>query len=89
MIAPPPTKHEEDAIHWMRWLRGEPRIETTRKWKLGRLEVTYNRRSRKNAMGRFGGGWMWSLGIQIGGTTAIVNCLVFSLRFHLPRRTRK
>lgn len=37
-------------------------------------------RSNKNLMGRFGGGWRYSLGILIGGSTVILNCLVFTIR---------
>jgi hypothetical protein len=31
-------------------------------------------------MGRFGGGWNWSLGIEIGGSTIILNLLFGAIR---------
>lgn len=31
-------------------------------------------------MGRFGGGWNWKLGIQVGGATAIISLVVLEVR---------
>ena len=54
---------------------------------LGRLTVTYERCTKKGAIfGRFGGGWNWELGFVAGGRTVIVNCLVFSVRFHVEAK---
>jgi len=47
---------------------------------IGRLHVSMLHRSRKQWMGRFGGGWNWNLGFQAGGRTVIFNLLVFSIR---------
>jgi len=60
----------------------EGRILTDAKWerRLGRLRFKYERRSKGNAMGRFGGGWNWNIGVQVGGATTIINLLVASLR---------
>jgi hypothetical protein len=51
-----------------------------------KLRVTYNRRSRDEHMGRFGGGWQWVVGFEAGGrrknggVTIILNLLVAMLR---------
>ena len=37
-------------------------------------------------MGRFGGGWEWKLGVQVGGSTVILNLLVGTLRIDRKRR---
>jgi hypothetical protein len=31
-------------------------------------------------MGRFGGGWQWKLGLQVGGRTMLVSLVVAELR---------
>lgn len=39
-------------------------------------------------MGRFGGGWKWSLGINVGGSTVILDLLFGSIRFSIkPKET--
>lgn len=64
-----------------------------------RLRVSYNHKGPTEHMGRFGGGWQYSLGFEAGHTvrqlragrptTIIVNLLVFYLRFDFnPRRGR-
>jgi hypothetical protein len=73
-------------FEWMHCF--QKNIEVRRKVTIGRLEVTYSRRSSKNLWGRFGGGWQWSLGFEAGrwtrdyGFTVILNLLVASLRIH-------
>jgi len=57
------------------------RTEIRRRWTIGALEIHFLWRSPKNFMGRFGGCWNWELGVQVGGSTVILNLLVFSLRF--------
>lgn len=49
-------------------------------FRLSRLRVRWFRRDKKTRMGRFGGGWQWSVGVQVGRRTAIVNLLVGYLR---------
>ncbi len=49
-------------------------------WYIGRIKFTFSWRSGKNAMGRFGGGWHWELGFQVGGSTIILNMLFCYLR---------
>lgn len=36
--------------------------------------------------GRFGGGWQWELGFQIGGSTIIINLLFCSLRIDKKKK---
>ena len=63
-------------------------------WKLqhrriGPLVVSGEQRRRKSLMGRFGGGWNWELGFQLGSTTLIVNLLVCMFRFSWdPKRAQ-
>ena len=52
-----------------------------KKWVIGRLTIVFEWRSKKNLWGRFGGGWNWKLGLQIGSTTTIISLLIFELRF--------
>lgn len=34
-------------------------------------------------LGRFGGGWNWKVGFQIGGRTLIISLLIGSIRIEL------
>lgn len=52
---------------------------------VGRLRVTYEYRS-NDLMGRFGGGWNWKLGLQVGAGTIILNLLIATLRFDWEAR---
>lgn len=47
---------------------------------IGRCVITLNHDSPRG-WDRFGGGWNWKLGFQIGGKTLIVNLLVCYVRF--------
>lgn len=80
------TQEETFWVTWMRYLASEKKTEITRKWALGRLAFTFNWRSRKSLMGRFGGGWQWELGFQAGGRTVIFNLLIFSLRIYWAKK---
>lgn len=42
----------------------------------GKWNIRYSHRSKNNFWGRFGGGWNWKLGIQIGGSTIIMSLLI-------------
>lgn len=48
---------------------------------VGPLVISLRWRKRSNLTGRFGGGWNWAMGFEAGGTTLILSCLVFMLRF--------
>jgi hypothetical protein len=54
-----------------------------------KLEVTAKRHSPQAPFKRFGGGWNWVLGIQLGGRTMIVNLLICSIRFDLKKETHE
>lgn len=51
-----------------------------KEFQIGQYSFTYERRSKEGFMGRFGGGWQYKLGIDIGGSTVILNLLIASLR---------
>lgn len=51
--------------------------------KIGKLRIIFDFVSRDCFMRRFGGGWNWKVGFQIGGKTLILNLLVFLLRFEV------
>ncbi len=48
----------------------------TKKFSLWKYSIRIEERSKDNLWGRFGGGWDWKLGIQIGGSTIIISLLV-------------
>lgn len=41
-----------------------------------RYRVRYRRRDTRGTMGRFGGGWNWKVGAQLGGSTLLLSLLV-------------
>lgn len=54
-----------------------------------RLKITTDYRAGAGALGRFGGGWHWKLGVQASRNfrTVIVSLLVASVRFEIGRRS--
>ena len=50
-------------------------------WKLGRFKTHLTWRDDKSIMRRFGGGWRYSLGIQVGGSSILINLLILSISF--------
>jgi hypothetical protein len=48
--------------------------------RVGRVKFVFNWRAAPGPLGRFGGGWNWSLGFQAGGRTVMLNLLVAMLR---------
>lgn len=44
-----------------------------------RFDVRLHWRRRDGVMGRFGGGWNWKCGFQLGGKTLIISLLVCEL----------
>ena len=57
-------------IDWSAWL-----------W---RLHVRLSWRDASGLMGRFGGGWNYKLGVQVGVTTVIVSLILFSVSLTWP-----
>lgn len=45
-----------------------------------KLTLTYTRRDKTSAFGRFGGGWQYVVGVQVAPKTVIVNLLVAYVR---------
>ena len=54
--------------------------------KIGRLVVKYFRRSSKEFWGRFGGGWNWKIGVQVGGRTVLISLLVCEIMLILLKK---
>jgi len=54
--------------------------------KICRLRLVFNFVSKDCPMGRFGGGWDWEVGFQVGETTIIFNLLIFSLRIEVQKQ---
>jgi hypothetical protein len=74
------SPQESAIIDVVRINQATPRLEVKRDWRWGRWNFSYRRRSSKNLWGRFGGGWNWKLGVDIGGSSVILNLLVSTLR---------
>ena len=58
----------------VRWT--EPAADMERHlWLLGRrLHITFERRPHRVYMSRFGGGWAWEVGIQVGMRGTVIVC---------------
>lgn len=54
-----------------------------RKLCLGRMRIGINMRRgpSHSALGRFGGGWNWKLGLAVGGTTVLLFLFVLTVTF--------
>lgn len=76
---------DEEILAVVHLNRALPTREIRREWNVGRFQIVFHWQSSKNLWGRFGGGWNWELGFQIGGSTVIVNLLICSLRFSRRR----
>ena len=63
------------------WLNGgEPTLLYQLKWQWGGLKFNLTQRHKDNACGRFGGGWQFKLGVDVGGSDLIVSYGVGTLR---------
>lgn len=60
-----------------------------RKWNMLWLDWKFECNSSKGSFGRFGGGWNWVVGIQIGGGALMINLLIASLRISKRRTSVK
>lgn len=54
-----------------------------KRWTLGRLAIRFHMRRSDGLMGRFGGGWNWKFGVQVGGSTTIVSLLIADMTIEL------
>jgi len=80
------TEKEKGIISIIRLNKLLKKNEIRKKYKIGRLEIAFEWRSSKNLWGRFGGGWNWHLGFQIGGLTIIIFLLIFSIRINFEKK---
>lgn len=79
-----PSKIDVDAAHtFIRAAQLIPNWFSSQAFDLrgnvGKFSVRLEMRRSDGMMGRFGGGWNWKLGIQIGGSTVIISLVVASL----------
>lgn len=63
------------------WLSGKINYNINKKINTPWFQLQFSIRSKNNFMGRFGGGWNWKLGFQIGGKTIIISLLIAELSF--------
>lgn len=49
------------------------------KRQVGRLRMKFEWRRVHKCWGRFGGGWNWKVGVQVGGRTILIELLVCSV----------
>ena len=55
---------------------------------IGRITIKIEQRKSKG-WGRFGGGWNWVLGIQVGSTSLIINLIILSIRISYIKKVVK
>jgi len=77
------TDEEKYILGVIRFNKSLSEKKIYKKVNVGRLEIYFHWRSKKNLWGRFGGGWNWKLGFQAGGRTIIFYFLIFSLGINL------
>lgn len=76
----PITEEERVCVEIMRLNKLLKKREINKKWRIGKREVCFHWQSKNNLWGRFGGGWNWKLGVQIGGSTIIISLLICEIR---------
>lgn len=54
-------------------------VKVHRKFRLLRWNVTVSTCKKRGLWDRFGGGWKWSLGVRVGGSTVLIDCLTFTV----------
>ncbi len=50
------------------------------KWTFWNRELSFSWRDKKG-WGRFGAGWQWAVGVQMGPSSILFNCLVCQIKF--------
>ncbi len=61
-------------------------------YKIGHLKIILDRWGKNHGhgwLGRFGGGWRWKLGLDIGGTTIILNLIWGTVRISWEKKKEK
>ena len=76
------TKQEEGIIGIVRLNEANPIKAVRKSFRIFGFEVEYERRRKDNLWGRFGGGWDWALGFELGGSTLLINLLVSIITIH-------
>lgn len=83
------TQISKDEFDWLSIIRLNKLIGIKgidNRWQLGRFRFRFEWRSSKNLWGRFGGGWNWKMGFQMGSSTIIFNLLVASFSITLENQ---
>lgn len=80
------TKEENFWLSIMRLNKLQNKKEINLTKTLWRTRIRFSWRSRKNLWGRFGGGWNWKLGFQMGDTTLIISLLIFSISIAIVKK---
>lgn len=62
------------------WFSGLINYEFQKTIILGNRKITFEKRSKKNIWGRFGGGWNIKFGFQIGGSSVVINLFVMYIK---------
>ena len=74
------TKRERGIVALVRFNDQHPTKYVYRfGFRVGSVEVRFQQRRRSNLWGRFGGGWDWKLGAQLGPPTLILFLFVMSI----------
>ena len=50
------------------------------------IKIEIEQRSKKSLWGRFGGGWNWQLGFEVGRTSILIHYLVGTVRIKRLKR---
>lgn len=79
--------HEQFILWVCRENKKEKKQEINRRFNFLFWDIRFSWRSSKNLWGRFGGGWNWKLGVQIGGTTTIIS--LFVCEFVINKRPKQ
>ena len=81
------TEKEKSNLFIIRLNKLFKKKEINKYIRIGALSVVFRFRSKKNFMGRFGGGWNWKLGFQAGGRAIIFSLLICSLTFKFEKKS--
>jgi len=60
-------------------------------YRLGRSDTwsfRFHWRRSDGFMGRFGGGWNWKIGLQMGSSSLIISLLIFSITISKPYKKK-
>lgn len=69
--------------------RWEPSYHFYKKKTFKHFIISCDMRDRKSVWGRFGGGWNWKVGFQLGGSTLVVSILLIEARISIRKKEPK